>query len=285
MGRPEKPIPDDAPAKPLAEFLRGLRQRAGAPSYRQLSALVFCTHNALSQTVDGRYVDWPRIERFLDGLTRFQAGCVSVDDLKQARCLHSQARETREASRQGDTRRRCSNEVAQHWRRFDDECRFSARAVAATRAPGQWHTTDAAPPQLQRVTTPIELVKVLNGIVFVDAYPVVDLNDEAIRGVLAGRKLPSWELVKQLVTQCGGTDGDLLAWEEAWKRIDIPYWSRYGSYYYSPQVWEPDPAPPGPSPELHLNTPAYYGPTPGIRDLWRRYTKRFRRTGPRKRLR
>ena len=54
VGNKERPIPDSAVCKPIAEYLRLLRYLAGNPSYRTLEPIAGVKHNALSQLANGR---------------------------------------------------------------------------------------------------------------------------------------------------------------------------------------------------------------------------------------
>lgn len=66
-GRPELPVrPDDGPAAALAVALRGLRERAGCPSYRQMSARAHVSPSALSEAARGkRWPSWQTVAGYV----------------------------------------------------------------------------------------------------------------------------------------------------------------------------------------------------------------------------
>src|SRR5438874_13465558 len=119
MGRPEAPIPANAPAKALAEFLRDLRRQAGGPGYRELGELVFTRHNALSQTVDGRYVGWARVQKYVAALRAYcrradRPDVITTEALATLREIHREMVEAARARRTGRRATRLRRVWAQH---------------------------------------------------------------------------------------------------------------------------------------------------------------------------
>jgi hypothetical protein len=122
----------------------------------------------------------------------------------------------------------------------------AAEEAAATRAPGQWHTTDCTPRRLHTATTPQQLADLLLMLVIRKRPELLTSRPSQHgqhdhspghpragsggtggsgdgRGVLvsavAAGQLPTPDVLGQLVDVCGGTDGDRLAWTGAWQRV------------------------------------------------------------------
>jgi hypothetical protein len=91
MSTRERPIPEDAPAKKLAERLRELRRAAGTPSYRDMGRAVFVKHNTLSRVASGKYVRWPCVEQYIDALNKV-GGNVTEHEIRELRALWEEAR-------------------------------------------------------------------------------------------------------------------------------------------------------------------------------------------------
>jgi hypothetical protein len=233
VGRREVPVPDDAPAKPLADYLRQLRRDAGNPGYRQLGELAFCTHHALSQSVDGRYIPWSAVERYVKALAKHSPGVVTEDDWLELKKLHAVIDEVHSQERlrkkQKTKGARTSGRVGQFWDEHD-EARQVAQEAAATRAPGQWHTTRLATARgLNTAQTFADLALVLKHLITrqtLVAGPPTSQGGEGIpqlhpleRQVLSSGKDATLDQVMALVRLYGGTDGDCLAWKSAWDRI------------------------------------------------------------------
>ena len=238
MGRPEAPVPDGAPAKELAEYLRDLRRKAGNPSYRVLGELVFIRHNALSQSVDGRYVGWARVQRYVDALRAYrqahgQPDVVHDVDVAELRRLHERA--AAEVRARSQPARRTSRLVRLWAEQEDLAAARSLRTPPVEPAP-------PAPPvagytdrrRLEAATTLADLLGCLNDLV-VSAQ--VDL-EELRRGpdgsastswfdpggspewlMLTGRRAPNLNLMMALVHRCGATESDCLAWRAAWYEV------------------------------------------------------------------
>jgi len=225
MGRPEAPIPATAPAKALAEYLRSLRRRAGSPGYRDLGRLVYARHNALSQTADGRYVGWARVQKYVDALNAYRrAGghpdVVTADDVAELRVLH---RQLADATRRAARARRSGRQVGRLQRMWADHPDLAA--VRAMRAPtGAPQDDPALWDRLHRAGSLGDLVGCLNDLVRrAETGPPSSswfhAGDRAAWDMLTGRTHPDLELVLRVVRDCGGTDRDCLLWESAWHRI------------------------------------------------------------------
>ncbi len=84
-GSPERPIPPDAVAKELGEYLRALRQAVGGPAYRTLARDGFYSQNWLSQTANGRQLyDETRIQGYVTAILRY-ADRVGIDVNREMR--------------------------------------------------------------------------------------------------------------------------------------------------------------------------------------------------------
>lgn len=256
MGRQEKPIRDDAPAKELAKRLRLLRRQAGSPGYRELGELVHCTHHALSQSVDGRYVTWHVVERFIRALRLYQPDLITDDVTAelaqlhdQAMAAHSQRKKAPKAKIATDseevTRERDRVAIETFWELVDQAHDSSIRQAAADRAPGQWHVTylGQISGRLEWIINTRDLVTALNQIlagrsrmhaqaqaglgcfgVSQEVYreygvsrPTPEQIDEW--RVLNGSLPPTLPVVLRIIRAHGGTDGDCLAWQSAWERV------------------------------------------------------------------
>ncbi|MEU6077593.1 hypothetical protein [Micromonospora sp. NPDC047074] len=68
-GQKEHAIPDDAPAKPLAEYLRKLRHSLGTPSWNEIGNIANISGNTLSVLAQGKKrKDWVSYEILLKGI-------------------------------------------------------------------------------------------------------------------------------------------------------------------------------------------------------------------------
>jgi hypothetical protein len=84
-GRPETPVPADADAKELAEFLRALRHAAGSPAYRTLGAGAWRGQSSMSKTANGRVPEWQAVEIYQAAVTAW-AEKRAVDLAPTVRC-------------------------------------------------------------------------------------------------------------------------------------------------------------------------------------------------------
>jgi hypothetical protein len=241
VGRPEAPVPEGAPAKELAEYLRDLRRKAGNPSYRVLGELVFIRHNALSQSVDGRYVGWARVQRYVDALrayrrARDQPDVVHDVDVAELRRLHERA--AAEVRARSQPARRTSR-LVRLWAEQED-----LAAARSLRTPPEPPPPPAAPVagdadrrRLEAATTVADLLGCLNDLVLSAKIDLEELrrgpdgsapaswfdpggSDEWL--MLTGRRVPDLNLMLALVRRCGGTEADCLAWRAAWHEIAEP---------------------------------------------------------------
>ncbi|MEU0557449.1 hypothetical protein [Dactylosporangium sp. NPDC006015] len=68
----EKPIPEDAPGRLIAEYLRLVRRLVGGPAYRTLATLAFVKQNALSQHASGqRVIQWDSMRLYVEAVQRY----------------------------------------------------------------------------------------------------------------------------------------------------------------------------------------------------------------------
>jgi hypothetical protein len=223
MGRRPSAISDKKPARELALFLRNLRCTVGNPTYRELGKLAKYSHNALSQTADGRYVRWMRVEEFINALERYcelkRIGAITDADRERARQLHAEATEI---NRQTKAAAAANNRLL--WRQTDRKLREPGERAARTRAPGRWNITSRGDVRtLNRVGTRAELAVLLY-----ELMDMADLPDDILSTVAT----PDWranlsklgrltvEDVRSVILIAGGTKGDGLAWGAAWKRTE-----------------------------------------------------------------
>jgi hypothetical protein len=78
-GGRENPIPANAPAREIGEYLRTLRRCAGRPSYRRMSKLVGCAEqNTLSRAANGlTFPDWKVVVAYVTGVMH----CAQQDNI------------------------------------------------------------------------------------------------------------------------------------------------------------------------------------------------------------
>jgi hypothetical protein len=70
-GKPEREIPSDAPARPLGQYLRTLRNAVGKPPYRKLEEYSGYSHNRLSTTANGYCVDLNKVENYVETVREY----------------------------------------------------------------------------------------------------------------------------------------------------------------------------------------------------------------------
>jgi hypothetical protein len=245
-GRPETVIPDDAPAKELAEYLRTLRRVLGSPSYRELGLLVYTAHNALSQTADGRFVGWASIVRYVDALRKYarregKPDVVTDVVVANLRRLHERTSASRRREPSKTVAARRNRRVAELW--AEHEHVQAAHSLRRQRQlPGGWPTPEVSDRlRLNPVDSVADLLAQLDTLVNESGVDVGRLRwgyhgagrnslvtlyrDGRPAGaspeweMLTGRRPATIELVLNVVALCGGTAGDRYAWESVWQRV------------------------------------------------------------------
>ena len=226
-GRPIVPIPDDRPAKLLAEKLRLLK--GTDISYRAMGKVARGEHNTFSTTANGSYKGWPSVAQFLDALTKC-GRVVTEEDVRECKALHQVAQ--RNAQSEKDTARPpAPADVGEEQRvalPVDNKASIDMPVVSIEYA---IHTT-AVPPSLADAQHPRDLVASLVDLVMekrldLDAWRTRDTDSREAqrRGsaeweVLTGRRAPTWAVVRRIVAQAGGGTPDLARWELAWRRVN-----------------------------------------------------------------
>jgi hypothetical protein len=223
MGRRPSAISEKKPARALALFLRNLKCTVGNPTYRELGKLAKYSHNALSQTADGRYVRWMRVEEFINALERYcelkRIGAITDADKEKARQLHAEATEL---NRQTKAAAAANNRLL--WRQTDRQLREPGERAARTRAPGRWNITSPGRIRtLNSIRTRAELAVLLYELMEMAELPDDTLSAFGISDWPANlrtlRQL-AVEDVRAIVDMSGGTKGDGLAWQAAWRRTE-----------------------------------------------------------------
>jgi hypothetical protein len=213
----EKTIPHEKPMSQLAEYLRYLRSTVGNPSYRELGTLVYLTHNALSQSVDGRFVRWERVEMFLRAINCYCPGYLTDYHIRLAEILHHQGTEEHRGTAQA-----AAEAMSMIWEELDRRLRTPGELAAQTRAPGSWATTNIDRiRRLNGVKSRWELLVILQEMfdLVEDLRSTTDADwtiDTVERALMIRYLTP--ERLHRMVRATGGSDGDFLAWAAAWER-------------------------------------------------------------------
>ncbi|MFI2662843.1 hypothetical protein [Micromonospora carbonacea] len=229
-GRPLKKIPEDRPAKLLAEKLRALR---GKISYNQMGRKANFKANTFSQTADGTFRGWPSVEQFLAAV-RACGGQVTEDDIAECRRLHELAGRLNNEQRRSkdqplrppapaltDTVVLAPLDDARHAGDGQSVLTFSHTAQA-----------QACPASLANAKTVQDVATALYDLALEKRLNVDDwrtprtalASDRKRTGspeweVLTGRREPTLSLVRQIVEKCGGGPADLTRWEQVWRRV------------------------------------------------------------------
>jgi hypothetical protein len=235
MGRQEAQIPEDRPAKPLAEYLRAARRDA-AVTYRRMARYAFCQYNALSQSVDGRLTTWPVVQRYMQALREAAEADGTADrvpaDLEQrAQALWDQARETSRSTGTGTPRSRARRRAQREATpsadllpptRVEDE---HDRAVdAATAAVGTRIMLDSTDDLVDRLDAMVRSAGYdLSGLRYLALNPSTDpgcrylANTREARDLLTGKTRSADPLVVSQIVQlvCGRSEEEAAAWAAA----------------------------------------------------------------------
>jgi hypothetical protein len=205
MSRRKKDIRAHLPAADLARELRKLLDRAGTPTYVELGKLAFLKPNALSQSADGRWVRWSRVEVFVNALEKHSPGLVTPTDWEHLRILHAGATVRQQASRKRRTR---ADDSELLWEQADQALREPGEHAAMNRANGDWTITDSVRiNRLNAVTQRDDLLAMLQ-----------QLLQE--RGTRIGLNVLSIDELCLLVRTAGESEGNILAWRSAWARTE-----------------------------------------------------------------
>jgi hypothetical protein len=237
VGRLDKEIEENLPAKPLAEFLRAARRAAGL-TYRDMAKVAFCKHHTLSQSMDGRLTTWATVYRNVQAIRRAAEVNGSVDRLpvdldERAKELWEQAEQASHRTGTGTPRARA--------RAVSRPTPTPAPAVTDQPVNVVEAAVDPAPPTQEVemslvVATVEELVTRLDAMVRGAGYDVCELRYLALghstdpntaylasrdaRDVLTGKvATPDPDVVGRIVLACGRTDAEAAEWAAATKTL------------------------------------------------------------------
>jgi hypothetical protein len=235
MGRQNREIPDDRPAKPLAEYLRAARAAANV-TYRDMAAHGYCRHNTLSQATDGRLTSWTVVKRNVDALRAAAETAGTSDRLpadldERARALWQQAEERSHTTGTGTPRARARAKARQE-PTSDIDVEPTDKAAAPDEQPLSPMTVDSA----IALDSVEDLVSRLDAMVRSAGYDVSELRylglntaadsrcrylaERPARVVLTGMTArPDPDVVSRIVKACGRTDEEARAWADATRRL------------------------------------------------------------------
>ncbi|WP_186780355.1 helix-turn-helix domain-containing protein [Streptomyces salinarius] len=208
MGRPEKPIESyGCAAGGFSCLLRGARERAGSPTYREMEAADSCrvSYSQLSKAASGNAMpSWAVAESFLSSVNELRTQGEAEDlGMWYARWAKAMEREDTERALPPRRRRR-----ARHAR--PNEPVIVPVAADPTRAG-----------TVEEFICQMKILHAWSGLTLSQISTRAKIPTSTLSDTLRRSTLPKLPFVEAFVRACGGRRADVKPWREAWRHIKV----------------------------------------------------------------
>lgn len=208
MGRPEKPIKSyTCAAGGFACLLRGARERAGNPTYRDMAEADGCTvsYSQLSKAASGESMPtWTVTESFINSLNALRTQ-GDAEDLTMWYERWHKAMEREDAER----------DLPPRMRRRARHARPTEPVIVSIAADPTKATT------AEEFIRQLKILRAWSDLTLAEISDRSKVPTSTLSDTLKRPTLPKLSFVEAFVLACGGRRADVAAWKEAWRNIAV----------------------------------------------------------------
>jgi hypothetical protein len=208
MGRPEKPIKSYTHAAGgFACLLRGARERAGNPTYRDMAEADSCTvsYSQLSKAASGESMPtWTVTESFINSVNEIRTQGDPED-------LGMWFERWHKATKREDAER----DVPPRLRRRARHARPTEPIIVSLAADPTKATT------AEEFIRQLKILKAWSGLTLAQISGRSKVPTSTLSDTLKRTTLPKLPFVEAFVLACGGRRADVTVWKEAWRNIKV----------------------------------------------------------------